>query len=129
MPLADPRAAADHIVRWFETLTPDSLTGLDDCYTPDATFKDPFNEVKGVDAIRDIFSHMYRALDEPRFIVTRPRKISDTEIIDFIERNLMGWGLTHDGYVFSYMGYHREEGKTLREAIIKHIRREERKES
>ena len=70
MPLADPRAAADHIVRWFETLTPDSLTGLDDCYTPDATFKDPFNEVKGVDAIRGIFSHMYRALDEPRFIVT-----------------------------------------------------------
>jgi steroid delta-isomerase len=70
MPLADPRAAADRIVRWFETLTPDSLTGLDDCYTPDATFKDPFNEVKGVDAIRDIFSHMYRALDEPRFIVT-----------------------------------------------------------
>jgi steroid delta-isomerase len=70
MPLADPRAAADHIVRWFETLTPDSLTGLDDCYTPDATFKDPFNEVKGVDAIRDIFSHMYRAFDEPRFIVT-----------------------------------------------------------
>ena len=70
MPLADPRAAADRIVRWFETLTPDSLTGLDDCYTPDATFKDPFNEVKGVDAIRDIFSHMYRALDGPRFIVT-----------------------------------------------------------
>jgi steroid delta-isomerase len=49
MPLADPRTAADRIVRWFETLTPDSLTGLDDCYTPDATFKDPFNEVQGVD--------------------------------------------------------------------------------
>ena len=66
---------------------------------------------------------------EPRFIVTRPRKISDTEIIDFIERNRMGWGLTNDGYVFSYMGHHREEGKNFREAIIKHIRREERKES
>jgi steroid delta-isomerase len=50
MPLADPRAAADRIVRWFETLTPDSLTGLDDCYTPDATFKDPFNEVNATRA-------------------------------------------------------------------------------
>jgi len=66
---------------------------------------------------------------EPRFIVTRPRSISDTEIINFIERNRMGWGLTNDGYVFSYMGHHREEGKNFREAIIKHIRREERKES
>lgn len=66
---------------------------------------------------------------EPRFIVTRPREISDTEIINFIERNRMGWGVNNDGYVFSYMGHHREEGKTFREAIIKHIRREERKES
>ena len=66
---------------------------------------------------------------EPRFIVTRPRSISDTEIINFIERNRMGWGLTNDGYVFSYMGHFREEGKNFRESIIKHIRREERKES
>jgi steroid delta-isomerase len=70
MPLADPRAAADRIVRWFETLTPHSLTALGECYTPDATFKDPFNEVQGLDAIRDIFNHMYRALNEPHFIVT-----------------------------------------------------------
>jgi len=66
---------------------------------------------------------------EPRFIVSKPRPISDTEIIDFVERNRMGWGLTNDGYVFSYMGHHREEGKNFRESIIKHIRREERKES
>lgn len=66
---------------------------------------------------------------EPRFIVTRPRNISDTEIINFIERNRVGWGLTNDGYVFSYMGHFREEGKNFREAVIKHIRREERKES
>jgi hypothetical protein len=39
-------------------------------YAADARFKDPFNEVQGVPAIQRIFTHMYEALDQPRFVVT-----------------------------------------------------------
>jgi len=67
---ADPRAAAERIVRWFETLTPESLTDIGSCYAQDANFKDPFNEVQGVDAIRGVFQHMFRTLEEPHFVVT-----------------------------------------------------------
>ena len=70
MPPDDARAATERIVRWFETLSPESLADLDELYTDEARFKDPFNEVQGVPAIRDIFRHMYRSLDEPRFVVT-----------------------------------------------------------
>lgn len=64
---------ADHsqaLVDFFEQLTPQTLERLAEIYTTDAYFKDPFNEVHGVDAIRQIFSHMFVALDEPRFTVT-----------------------------------------------------------
>jgi steroid Delta-isomerase len=44
--------------------------------TPDARFKDPFNEVQGVPAIRRIFEHMFESLHEPRFVVTQ-RQIVD----------------------------------------------------
>lgn len=43
---------------------------IGDCYAPDARFKDPFNEVSGVGAIKQIFSHMFVNLDQPRFKVT-----------------------------------------------------------
>ena len=62
--------AAQNIVQFFETLSPQSLTRLGDIYTPDAYFKDPFNEVAGEAAIRQIFQHMYVVLEAPRFVVT-----------------------------------------------------------
>ena len=52
--------------------TPDlSFTPTGDFYTPDARFKDPFNEVSGVPAIRAIFAGMFRQVDGPRFVITR----------------------------------------------------------
>lgn len=57
------------IVAFYETLSPVALARLSEIYTEDAAFKDPFNEVRGVPAIRAIFEHMYRTLDAPRFVV------------------------------------------------------------
>jgi steroid delta-isomerase len=57
-------------IAYFEQLTPQSLSGLDQWYAQDAVFKDPFNEVRGLAAIRRIFEHMFDSLVAPRFIVT-----------------------------------------------------------
>lgn len=62
--------AAARVVAFFESLSPLSLDRLDAFYTPQVWFKDPFNEVRGIAAVRQIFSHMYTALDRPRFVVT-----------------------------------------------------------
>jgi ketosteroid isomerase-like protein len=67
----DSRAAVAGITRWFESLTPDSLAQLATFYAPDARFKDPFNDVRGLPAITQIFRHMFAALHEPRFVVTQ----------------------------------------------------------
>ena len=58
------------VVDFFEQLTPQSVTQFAHYYTDDAYFKDPFNEVRGLAAVSGIFSHMYVALNEPRFVVT-----------------------------------------------------------
>jgi ketosteroid isomerase-like protein len=57
------------IVALFENLTPADLPRLAEIYTADARFKDPFNEVQGVAAIRQVFEHMFASLDGPRFVV------------------------------------------------------------
>jgi len=66
----DHRAAIDHLCDWFESLSPGSLARLGEFYTPDARFKDPFNEVQGIPAITRVFEHMFNSLTAPRFIVT-----------------------------------------------------------
>ena len=60
----------DDLVDFFETLTPQSLDRFPEFYAAEAWFKDPFNEVHGVDAIRHIFEHMFRQVENPRFVVT-----------------------------------------------------------
>ena len=57
------------VIALFEGLTPADLTRLGEFYAPQARFKDPFNEVQGVPAIKAVFDHMYAALNQPRFVV------------------------------------------------------------
>ena len=60
----------DQVVNYFETLTPATLQQLESVYAGNAYFKDPFNEVHGTQAIREIFNHMFASLQQPHFKVT-----------------------------------------------------------
>ena len=64
------RAALAGIVRFYETLAPDTLDQLAGLYAADARFKDPFNDVVGIAAITGIFRHMFTTVEAPRFEVT-----------------------------------------------------------
>ena len=61
----DPEA----LICWFENLSQETLDQVPRFYAADAEFKDPFNEVRGVDAIAQIFRHMFTQVDEPRFVI------------------------------------------------------------
>jgi ketosteroid isomerase-like protein len=63
----DPRVMA--IVGAYEALRADSIAALLALYSPQARFKDPFNEVQGREAIGQVFAHMFATLHEPRFVV------------------------------------------------------------
>ena len=60
----------ERYVACFEQLAPERLESLTDLFAVSARFKDPFNDVKGRDAIRRVFEHMFTQLSSPRFRVT-----------------------------------------------------------
>lgn len=69
-PATDPPLSG--LIDFYQGLTPQRLDEqLARFYAPDAYFKDPFNEVQGLQAIRAIFEHMFGALEDPRFEVLR----------------------------------------------------------
>ena len=64
------RETVAQIAQFFENLNPRSVAQLKDLYSPTAQFKDPFNHVQGIEAIEQIFLHMYESLENPRFVIT-----------------------------------------------------------
>lgn len=55
------------ITKWFEALTPATLATIGEVYAENAHFKDPFNDVLGIDKIHTIYAHMFDNLTNPRF--------------------------------------------------------------
>lgn len=53
----------------FENLRPENVDDLLNFYAPEASFKDPFQEVQGRLAIKHIFLKMFDQLDRPAFKV------------------------------------------------------------
>jgi len=68
--MQDISQRAQAVVHFFENLQPGDLARLGQIYAPQAYFRDPFNEVRGLEQIEAIFGHMFDSLEQPHFIVT-----------------------------------------------------------
>ena len=67
----------DRLIAFYHDLTPESIARFPEFYSADAYFKDPFNEVRGVEAIQRIFRHMFQQVETPRFVVTE--RVADAQ--------------------------------------------------
>ncbi len=65
----DAVAAVERLRSYFENFSRADVARIGEFYTPDAQFKDPFNEVRGPAAIGRIYDHMFEQVDAPRFEV------------------------------------------------------------
>ena len=63
-------SSLDGLIAWYESLRPETVAEAARFYAADASFKDPFNEVRGLAAIERIFRHMFVQVESPRFVVT-----------------------------------------------------------
>ena len=123
-------AHIDQLIRAYEGLSPESVESLSDIYASDAYFKDPFNEVTGIDRILEIFRDMYRRIEQPRFVVHQwSGSAQDGFLVwdmHFVSRQMRGGpdqlirGVTHirfsdDGKVT----YHRDYWDTGEELYVK----------
>ena len=105
------------IVTFFETLSLDNLALIPLIYARDAWFKDPFNEITGLPAIKHLFTHMFVQVDDPRFVITHHMHQGDTAFMtwefyfrmkrfssaDQCIRGATHFRLDNDGYII----YHR----------------------
>lgn len=55
--------------RWYEAIAPERLDEARSLLAPDIRFKDPWNDVRGVDAFLRIHARMFAQVRHPRFAV------------------------------------------------------------
>lgn len=79
--MANHQLALNDYVSFFENMKTDDLVHLDRFFTSDAHFKDPFNEVHGIDKITHIFEHMFNTLSNPNFHVDEALLTGDVAYI------------------------------------------------
>ena len=75
------QARVQRLINYWQTLTPVTLAAIDDIYTGDAYFRDPFNEVRGLEKIRRLFDDMFVHLDRPSFTIVETISQDDAVIL------------------------------------------------
>ncbi len=69
---------ADAYIRFYEELGPDTVDRLREVASDDVRFRDPFNDVTGLEAYRRLLVKMYDTLPDAKFIVTHQSVDGDT---------------------------------------------------
>lgn len=72
------------LVDWYRCLTPDTIPQLDEIYHEQARFRDPFNDVRGHEAIAAIFQHMFATTEEPRFLIQDVHTTGETAWVSWV---------------------------------------------
>lgn len=62
---------AERYRQYLETLTPETLSELSEYVSENVRFKDPFNDVRGLDAMTAVLQDMFENVDGIRFRVAR----------------------------------------------------------
>lgn len=82
------------ITAWFAAMTPQTLDAIGEVYARDAHFKDPFNDVTGLEHIKAIYAHMFDNLSHPRFEITHT--IEQTQTSDTPHEAFVSWQFRFD---------------------------------
>lgn len=67
---ADLQEPAARYIAFCENMTPGSLGRLAEFCAPDIHFRDPFNDVTGIDNYRRVLAKMFEDVGQPTFLVT-----------------------------------------------------------
>ena len=86
------------LISWYQTLSPNTLSAIGEIYHEQASFRDPFNHVQGVDQIAAIFQHMFDTTESPQFIMGDSQVDGNLAWVDWQFRcGMMGREVSFEG--------------------------------
>lgn len=72
------------LINWYTSLTPETIPLIEGIYHEQASFRDPFNDVRGVHRIAAIFEHMFAVTQQPVFRISTWQAQGDVAWVSWI---------------------------------------------
>jgi len=72
------------LMNWYTDLTPESIPLISEIYHDQASFRDPFNDARGVDQIAAIFEHMFQVTQQPVFRISAWQAQGDVAWVSWV---------------------------------------------
>ncbi len=69
---------ADAYIRFYESLSLETVKNVAEVASPDVHFRDPFNDLTGIEAYRRLLSKMFDTVSDIKFVVTHQSVDGDT---------------------------------------------------
>ena len=115
------------LTTFYEQMSPAGLNQIGSIYASNVYFKDPFNEVRGIDQVAALFRRMFERVREPHFVVRSSFQQDDQAFLTWEMTFLRGNGLpfeilgaTHIRFDASgRVIYHRDYWDTAEELYVK----------
>ena len=63
------KSLVKNYINLFSNLSSENINEFDDLISKDIVFIDPFNNVKGANAFKKIFLHMFENVKDPKFLI------------------------------------------------------------
>lgn len=80
----DPARALDRYIAILETLGPDTLDNLTEACHPDMVFRDPFNQVQGIQRFVAVMRKMFEDIRDVRFTARRRAAAEDYAMFTWV---------------------------------------------
>lgn len=77
-------------VSFFEQLSPITVSSVDEIYSHDVFFKDPFNEIKGIEKMREVYEKLFEQVPNAKFHVM--------EVVEDGRTAFMNWEMTFKAF-------------------------------
>ncbi len=63
------KSIVENYIDLFSNLSPNNINEFDNLISKNIVFIDPFNNIKGINAFKKIFYHMFKNVKDPRFFI------------------------------------------------------------
>lgn len=102
------------VVKWYESLSPVTLSSIDDVYADDVFFKDPFHELNGVMELKKVFEKMFETVPTAKFFIMDVVEEEDIAFMNWqvafmaFGKEQVIHGATHMKFAGNKVNYHRD---------------------
>lgn len=102
------------VVKWYESLSPITLSSIGEVYADDVFFKDPFHEINGIAELKKVLERVFEQVPTAKFFILDVVEEEDIAFMNWqvafmaFGKEQVIHGASHMKFAANKVNYHRD---------------------